>query len=112
MAVVEPVMVDEHTLGKLVVALTLHLHMDQDPRFLTIAQPHLEQLISVAAPDRRFPNNLLEFCVESLVITGPVDRRVHPWKEKRQEGREELLQRILPRGIEVAQCRPPGHRRL
>jgi hypothetical protein len=61
------------------------------------------------AADPGGAENLLQFLVKALVALPPVDGRVHRREEQRQAGGQEMLERLLPRAVEV-RARPPfGH---
>ena len=62
--------------------------MDEDPRFLPIRKPDLEELIGKAEAQLRLAHDLLQFLVQRFVIPAPVDRRVRVGKKEARKWRK------------------------
>src|SRR5262249_2639273 len=98
---INPEAVDEHPLRKCTLAPALHFNMNQQPRFLAVLAPDLEQLVSQPLADLGFPDDLLQFLIEAFVATAPVDAGVDLRKAKGQEGFKEMFQRLFPGAVQL-----------
>ena len=87
-AVVDPVVVDKHPFGELSIALILDFDMDENPRFLPILEPDLEELVGEAQTEFRLAHNLLQFLVQRFIIPAPVNRRVRSGKKNLRKWRK------------------------
>ena len=92
----DAVVIDEHPSRKFDFAFSLHFDVNQQPGLFAILPPNLEKLVGQASPCGRFANYLPQFLVERLVTLRPVKVGVDLWKEKREKGFEEMLQRLFP----------------
>ncbi len=100
-AVVNPVTVHVHSLREGLLPLSLNFDVNQQPGLPAAVAPDLEKLVSEPLPHTRVADDLLELLVEALVPAGPVNAGVNFRKTKREERFEKVLERFLPRTIEI-----------
>jgi len=88
-----------HPLAELFFGLILHRDVDQHPRFLPVQSPDLKQLVGQPQAQLPFSDNLLEFLVQTLIPSAPVDSTENVRKEERQEPRQKPFYGFFPGAV-------------
>jgi hypothetical protein len=92
----DPVVVAEHPLGEGVVALGLHLCVDEDPFAAPVPASDFDEFVGADAAGLRFADDLLEFGVEEAERKGPIDFRGDCREGEGEELRKEPFEGLLP----------------
>ncbi len=81
--------------------LTLDFNVNDDPGFVAIFAPHFDQLVCPALAHFCVADDLLEFGIQKLVASAPINLGIDLGKEKCQELSKMALDDVLPGVIEI-----------
>ena len=99
--VVRAVVVGEHALGKIRVALSLHFDMDGDPALLPAGERDPHQSVRVAPSELSLAHHLAQLGVLELVALRPVNLRMRLRKVESHEFGEGVFERVFPRAVVI-----------